>query len=141
MVSSPAGFQCRRRFGFLRFLFRLIGRKIFFVHVDDLHFRSELAIAAEKNLIARLFSLALITISQLYYRSRRQKVWLLVNCYPLVIDGLAGRSDRKARFDLGADVFQAQHAIIFAIYPDTAAITGNSLLLDRSTFAPPERLM
>src|SRR5438105_9756008 len=147
LKCASSRFLQRRRFqrwwvfGSLRFIFRLIGRKIFLVHVDDFHFRSELAIAAEKNFIARLLSLALIAISQLYHGARGQQMRLFVNRHPIVIDRLAGGGDRKAPLDLSTDIFQAQHAIIFAIDPDATAITGNSLLLDRSTFAPPERLM
>src|SRR5256885_4478536 len=81
---------------FLRFLFRLVRREIFFVHVDDFHFRSELAIAAKKNFIARLLRLALITIGEFDHGARRQQMRLFVNCHPVVIDDLAGRGDRKA---------------------------------------------
>ena len=66
---------------------------------------------------------------------------LFVNCHPVVIDDLAGRGDRKARLDLGTDVFQPQYTIIFTIDPEASAITGNCRLLDRSAFAPTERLM
>src|SRR2546423_12994313 len=137
-LLNRRGFQCWCVLWFPGFLFRLVRRKILLVHVDDLYFSSKLAIAPEKNFIARLFGPTLITISQLYHGARGQQVRLFVNRHPIVIDRGAGGSYRKARFDFGADIFQPQHTVIHAIDPDAAAITRNRFLFCRSAFAPAE---
>src|SRR6266404_6555015 len=48
------GFQNRWSVRLCRLFFRFVGRKIFFIDVDNLHFRAELAIAAEQDVVTRL---------------------------------------------------------------------------------------
>src|SRR5205823_14448249 len=66
----------RLRFGLV--LFGFIWGKIFLINVNDLNFRAELTIAAEKNLIACLLSLSTHPAGQLDHCARSQKVRLLV---------------------------------------------------------------
>src|SRR5258707_1289233 len=87
----------------LRLCLRLFGRKIFFVDVDDLYLRAELAIAAEENFIAGLLGLPVTAGSEFHYCARRQQVFHLIDLYPLVINQFAGRGNRKTRIDLLTD--------------------------------------
>src|SRR6266849_3052169 len=71
-------FQNRWSVRLCRLFFGLIGRKIFFVDVDNLHFRAELAIATEQNFVPRLLSLSGHSIRQLHDGARGQQVLLLI---------------------------------------------------------------
>src|SRR5260370_36719100 len=51
------GFQNRWSVGLYRLFFGLIGRKIFFVDVHDLHFRAKLRLSTEQNFGPRLLRL------------------------------------------------------------------------------------
>src|SRR6266404_1171701 len=69
-LISRIRFLWRRRFQnrwsvrLCRLFFGLIGRKVLFIDVDNLHFRAELAIATEKDVVATLGRLATSFISQ-----------------------------------------------------------------------------
>src|SRR2546428_7694502 len=118
------GLENGRSLGLGLVVFGLIRWKIFLIDVNDLHLRAELTIAAEQNLVARLLSLPAQPAGQLDHRARRQQMLLLVDRDPIVIDRLAGGSNRKSGIDFRADVFQTQHAVILPIDPDAAPIAG-----------------